>query len=66
MIEIVGLPFTGHAKARLFGRRFNLEGVRDVFSFGREVHLRGAVIYAVGRREIEQAMKKVQEDKDAK
>lgn len=57
MVDIADLPFSGHGKARLFGRRFSVAGVGDVLSFGREVHARGAVVYAVGKREVVRARK---------
>jgi hypothetical protein len=46
---------TRHGQSRLSARRLSMNGVQNVFEFGREVHTRGATIYAVGRNEVEYA-----------
>ena len=43
---------TRHAWERMGCRGFSPETVRKVLSFGRVAHIRGATIYAVGRKEI--------------
>ncbi len=43
---------TRHAWERMSGRGFSPETVRKVLSFGRVAHVRGATIFAVGRKEI--------------
>jgi hypothetical protein len=47
-----GFGLTRHAWERMSGRGFSPETVRKVLSFGRIAHIRGATIYAVGRKEI--------------
>ena len=42
-----------HAWQRLNGRGLSLGAIRRVIGFGRIMYVRGAVIYAVGRKEIE-------------
>lgn len=43
---------TTHASARMGSRRISHEDVAVVMSYGRIYHVRGAVIYAMGRREV--------------
>lgn len=49
-----GFALTRHAWERMGGRGFSPEMIRKVLEFGREKHIRGATIYAVGRKEISQ------------
>ena len=42
---------TSHAGSRMGSRRINREDVAIVMSYGRSCHVRGAVIYALGRHE---------------
>ena len=44
---------THHARERMNQRCITDEAIRTAIDCGRELHLRGALIYAVGRREIE-------------
>lgn len=43
---------TLHASLRMGSRRISLSDVAVVMSYGRSFHVRGAVIYAMGRREM--------------
>lgn len=47
------LPLTKHAQARMNERRLSDEAVNMVMTYGRMVRVRGAEIYAVGRKEVE-------------
>jgi hypothetical protein len=47
------LKLTNHAWVQMCGRSLSPDMVRCVLNCGREVHVRGATIYAVGRKEIE-------------
>lgn len=47
------LAFTQHAWARMCGRRLNGQAIDAVLSYGRVIHVRGAAIYAIGRKEVE-------------
>lgn len=47
------LPLTKHAHARMNERRLSDEAVNMVMTYGRAVRVRGAEIYAVGRKEVE-------------
>ena len=53
-----GFVLTRHAWERMGGRGFSPEMIRKVLEFGREKHVRGASIYAVGRKEISRYEKK--------
>ncbi len=53
--EGLSTVLTKHAAERMHARRVPTSWVLTVLSFGREVHLRGAVIYAIGRNEVEKA-----------
>lgn len=44
---------TRHAAQRMQQRALSPDVLREVLAFGREVHVRGAIIYAVGRKEVE-------------
>jgi hypothetical protein len=48
---------TNHGQVRMNSRRISTEAVLAVLSFGREVHVRGAVLYAIGRNEVERSKK---------
>jgi hypothetical protein len=43
-----------HACERMEHRNIGQDAVEDVLAYGRVVYTRGAVIYAIGRREIKQ------------
>jgi len=43
-----------HANERLEQRNIEIETVEAVLDYGREVFTRGAVVHAIGRREIQQ------------
>jgi hypothetical protein len=47
------LPLTNHAQCRMNARRLSNETVMMVLTYGRLARVRGAEIYAIGRREIE-------------
>ncbi len=44
---------TRHAWERMGGRGLSPDKVRRVLNYGRVAHVRGATIYAVGRKEVE-------------
>ena len=46
------LPLTKHARARMNERRVTPEAIVTVKTYGRVAHVRGAEIYAVGRKEV--------------
>ena len=48
-----GHALTRHADVRMRQRGLYPDVVLDVLAFGREVRVRGAIIYAVGRNEVE-------------
>ena len=43
-----------HACDRMEHRNIGQEAIEEVLAYGREVYTRGAVVYAIGRREIKQ------------
>ena len=47
------IALTDHARNRLTSRRISTEAVEMTILFGREKHVRGATLYAIGRREVE-------------
>lgn len=47
------LPLTNHARARMSARRLSEAAIAAVMRYGRLVRVRGAEIYAIGRREVE-------------
>jgi len=49
-----GTRLTKHATERMAHRSIPSEVIETVIEFGREVHTRGAVIHAIGRKEVEQ------------
>lgn len=51
-IEFEPVPLTQHAQQRMGMRGISSANVNKVLAYGRKVHIRGAVIFAVGRREI--------------
>jgi len=53
--QLAEYAVTKHGEARLYARGLPPAQVQAVFEFGREVHTRGAVIHAVGRKEVEYA-----------
>ncbi len=53
-IEFEAFGLTHHAQQRMDMRGFSSSDVNQVLLYGRRVHVRGAVIYAVGRKEIAQ------------
>lgn len=44
---------TQHAWARMSGRVLNCETIDAVLSYGRVLHVRGAAIHVIGRKEVE-------------
>jgi hypothetical protein len=46
-------PLTHHAQIRIGARRIPLPAVQAALAFGRKVHIRGACVHAIGRREVE-------------
>lgn len=52
MSLIAHLPLTTHARQRMDGRRISSAAVDAVIVYGRAVHLRGAWVHALGRREV--------------
>lgn len=49
----IPLPLTKHAQARMHERRLSDEAVTMVMTYGRTAKVRGAEIYALGRKEVE-------------
>ena len=47
------ITLTEHARNRLTSRRIPTAAVEMAILFGREKHVRGATLYAIGRREVE-------------
>ena len=43
---------TDHAQSRMYQRSINRQSVATVLNYGRCIHARGAVIYAIGRKEV--------------
>ena len=52
VIKLADLVLTNHALARMYARRFSEGAVQAALQHGREVHGRGAVIFAIGRKEV--------------
>ena len=52
LLENVSTAFTTHARKRMSGRSINEWQIEQVLNYGRTAHVRKAVIYAIGRREI--------------
>jgi hypothetical protein len=48
---------TRHARERMSGRGLSADVIRLVLNYGRAAHIRGATIYAVGRKEVERHRK---------
>ncbi len=48
------LTTTSHAQKRMQHRGIDTAAIEAALAFGREVFTRGAVVHAIGRREIEQ------------
>ncbi|MCM8595104.1 DUF4258 domain-containing protein [Accumulibacter sp.] len=44
---------TQHAWTRMSGRGLNCQTIDTVLSFGRVIHVRGAAIHVIGRKEVE-------------
>jgi len=53
-VRIYDLPLTAHASRRMTERRLSRETVGMVMTYGRVARVRGANIYAVGRKEVEE------------
>lgn len=51
------LPLTQHARAQMHRRRLSREAVAMVMAYGRLARVRGAEIYAVGRKEVERYLR---------
>ena len=48
-----GHALTRHASQRMQQRALSPDVLREVLAFGREAHVRGTIIYAIGRKEVE-------------
>lgn len=46
-----------HAWARMSARGFNHETINAVLSYGRVIHVRGAAIHVIGRKEVEKLVR---------
>ena len=44
---------TQHAWTRMSGRGLNCQTIETVLSYGRVIHVRGAAIHVIGRKEVE-------------
>jgi hypothetical protein len=53
-LSIFSLPLTKHASRRMCERRLSKETITKVMIFGRVARVRGAEIFAVGRKEVGQ------------
>lgn len=53
-IQFEDYALTLHAKQRMGMRGFSISDVNLVLLYGRRIHVRGAVIHAVGRKELVQ------------
>lgn len=53
-IDFEDYVLTQHAQLRMGMRGFSSSDVSLVLAYGRKIHVRGAAIYAVGRKEISQ------------
>ena len=51
------IPLTDHARMRIDARRIPQEGVAMAMLFGRELRMKGATFYAIGRKEVERFTK---------
>ena len=50
--QVANLPsLTSHAESRMGSRRISHEDVAAVMCYGRSSHVRGAVVYSLGRHE---------------
>lgn len=49
----IGLPLTRHAWERMSARSLSPKAVSKVLDYGRVSYVRGAAIYAVGRKEVQ-------------
>ena len=47
------LQLTRHALDRLHGRGFRVQAIQAALGYGRVLHIRGAAIHVIGRREVE-------------
>ena len=50
------VTLTEHAKIRMDSRRIPTEAVDMALLYGREIHVKGATFYAIGRREVERSL----------
>lgn len=50
-----GLALTRHAWQRIQERNISLRAAAEAFLYGRRAHVRGSVVYAIGRKEIAEA-----------
>ncbi len=50
-----GLALTRHAWQRMQERNISLHAAVEAFLYGRRAHVRGSVVYAIGRKEIAEA-----------
>ena len=54
-VEAIGTVMTEHAQIRMFSRRLSERAIQVALAHGREVHTRGAVLYAIGKKEVAKA-----------
>lgn len=52
-LQLFPLPITKHAMSRMNQRRLSEEAIMMVIAYGRLVRVRGAEIFAVGKKEVE-------------
>jgi hypothetical protein len=52
------LSMSRHAAIRISSRRLPSEAMEVVFCHGREIHTRGAVVFVVGRKEVDRAQRR--------
>ena len=52
-VAISAPTITQHARDRMGGRGLNGQTIDTVLSYGRVIHVRGAAIHVIGRKEVE-------------
>jgi hypothetical protein len=54
-VEAGGMAMTEHAQIRMSSRRLSESAVQVALAHGREVHTRGAMLFAIGKKEVAKA-----------
>ena len=53
-----GLLFTNHARNQMSARGFSPKAIKAAMQFGRITYIRGAMIYVIGKREVDHFQRK--------